>query len=180
MLAQAASGSTVTADVPIALRPEAGINRRDLAPAVLDELEKIVKKRPPGAQQLWLVLDFGIDSNVTAETGPAWREFLIHAARRPWLRVVVIGLRDTRQREFIAALPVDLAFVELLAELTLAEFETCAEGILKAIAPAKTLADVRTTIDTLWDQISERDASDGRLIVAVGAALQLRAALAKA
>ena len=42
------------------------------------------------------------------------------------------------------------------------------------MAPTKTVADIQTTIDALWDAITERE---GRAIFAVGEALKLRAAL---
>ena len=67
ILAETAAKSVATANGDLSVRPQAGTARRDLAPDVLDALETMVKGWAAGAQ-LWLLLDFGTDTNVTAES----------------------------------------------------------------------------------------------------------------
>jgi hypothetical protein len=160
----------------VPLRLQAGAIRRDFVPDSLRDLGSVVLARPPGSARLWLAVDFGSDTMVTAKMAKEWKEFLIQASARPWLRVVVIGLRGTRQKEFAAALPSggDAAFAETLVPLALDEFQACAEGVLRAAAPLVDVAGVQSTIDELWNEVDKLNPDQGRSIEAVRAVLEFR------
>ena len=88
---------------------------------------------------------------------------------------MVIGLRSTRSG--IRHRPPsggDAAFVETLGPLTLAEFQACAEGILRAVAPLVKVSDVQEAIDALWNEVDALNPDQGRSIEAVRATLEFR------
>lgn len=84
------------------LRPEAGILRHDIVPNAFDELERTVLR--DGDRRLWVSADFGRDQGWLSGSADTWTEFLSQAAKRPWMRVVVIGIAPSRQADFLTLL----------------------------------------------------------------------------
>lgn len=158
----------------VALRPLTGVARRDVVPAALNDLERLVGARQVGSRLLWLVLDFGTDLNMTAELSAQWKEWLTQSAPRSWLRTVVIGLRSSRQKEFAAALTPPTAFREDLNPLGIDDFQASMEAVLGAVAPLVEVSDVQERIDEDWDQIDQLTPAEGRTVEAVRAVLVFR------
>jgi hypothetical protein len=172
--AQVSGSSPSEASTDNALRPPAGVLRRDVLPDALEDIRKLVTKRPKASARLWLAIDFGEEPNLAPDLTP-WKQFLIEAEKQPWLRVVMMGLTKGRYEEFLQVLANRSAvFREPLNAVSAADFEECLGRILKSVAPAEKLEDWQAKFSTYWDSVDGLSPGEGRTVEAVRMALNFR------
>jgi V8-like Glu-specific endopeptidase len=162
------------------LRPSAGVVRRDLLPECFNELSAILRARSGESALLWIFVDVGEDSALTGDTSRDWKEFVIEAEKHAWVRLLMVGLSNTRRGEFrAAAAKPEKVESKSVVPITADEFLDS----IKAQAEAFHLDPRHWSEESskLWDDVVEPLApNQGRSVLAVRLALEIRMMMTEA
>jgi hypothetical protein len=169
------AGETIAAPPPADVRPSAGILRRDLLPGAFDRLDGLVRARAANSGILWIVLDVADDSMLSGDSGSDWKQFMIEVEKRPWARLLILGLSNSRRVEFkTAAAHPDQVASEGLQPITADEFKKTMVAQAEALR-LKDLLRWGQECVSVWDDTADLLApNQGRSVVAVRIALETR------
>ncbi len=161
------------------LRPDAGMLRRDLLPGLFEQLSDLIASRGGKGELLWIAIDVGDDAALTGDIARDLKQFLINAEKEPWVRLVIVGLSNSRRGEFraAAAKPNEVESSSL-KPVSVEEFLDTMLKQAEALQLDPKHWEQESTL--LWDEeVESLSTKEGRSVIAVRLALELRALMLK-
>jgi Trypsin-like peptidase domain len=152
-------------------RPKDGLLKNDVIPDAFSLLEKLLRAK--NATSFWLFVDVGEDGNLTAEKIAHWKQLLSDAERPTWMRVVMVGISNSRRKEFGSVFSSrTTVYSQALAAINSDDFE----ATVGKIASSRNLSEAQYKDFAVnkWDDQIGNLAPSRRLVEAVRLALAIR------